>query len=524
MKTILSTTFIVLLLGAMPCLAQDQEKPKPDGSSTDFPDEPDSSAPINETSEKESRLLSQTLGGTQFAADVTLMEGVDPLFPFRKKPTAWDPFAPRPLPVNHDKMKPLLPDPLEIFMRPIRNSEAWTQDNLGLSWNIYYTLLYQYATRTVRKQPPPDPNEYYGRSAGTGRLDLNLNWNIFDVPDIAHGQIGVLMRSGVVIGQPGDYQAGAAIGSIPVNPDALYWGNNTSLCLAYWQQGFGNDNFVITAGKIHPNQYIALSRIANDESTQFISGVFDGLNTLGPNLGNYAPGIAMQWVPAGGFYCNGVIVDAQGGPNTGFNSVGNGNWWMAGQIGWVPKFKNANGDELVGNWAVFAALTNYGVVDSKSLSLTALAPGVIPPPQPVVQTQFIGNSLTLGPGVQAGEADGYGFGLMIEQQITPEISVLAEYGLSNNDLSPVREAMNLVAGFTSPFGRNDDMIGVGLNWTVPSDLYKNSRREEVMMEMFYRVQITASMQLSPDVQILFRPATGEDRPVAVFGVRLRTQF
>ena len=521
MKTLLPTGLALMLIPGM--LATAQDSPESGDTNTTIPDEPDTSAPIDQTAEQETTLLKQTMEGTQFAADITLMDGVSPLFPVREKPTSWNPFAPTPTPVNQPDIDPLLPDPLEIFMRPIRNSEAWTQDNLGLSWNIYYTLLYQYASRTVQET---GSNEYYGRSAGTGRLDLGLNWDIFDVPDVAHGQIGLLMRNGVVIGQPTSYQAGNAIGSIPVSPDALYWGDATSLCLAYWQQGFCNDQFVITAGKIHPNQYMALSRIANDESTQFISGVFDGLNTLGPSLGNYAPGVAIQFVPAEGFYFNAVLLDAQGGPNVGFNSVGNGNWWAGGQFGFVPKFKTSDGDELVGNWAVMFAATNFGVYESNNGSLlTALGPGVTPPVQPIPVNNQKFNSILLGAGVQSGaDAEGHGFGILLEQQLTSDISVLAEYGLSTSDLSPIQEAVNLVAAHTNPFDRKNDMIGIGLNWSVPSSLYKTDHREEIFMEMFYRIQITASMQLTPDLQILFRPSTGDSRPIAIFGLRLRTQF
>jgi hypothetical protein len=32
------------------------------------------------------------------------------------------------------------------------------------------------------------------------------------------------------------------------------------------------------------------------------------------------------------------------------------------------------------------------------------------------------------------------------------------------------------------------------------------------------------MQISPDLQVLLRPATGPDRPVYVFGIRLKTTF
>ncbi len=44
------------------------------------------------------------------------------------------------------------------------------------------------------------------------------------------------------------------------------------------------------------------------------------------------------------------------------------------------------------------------------------------------------------------------------------------------------------------------------------------------MEVFYRLQLTDSMQLTPDLQIVLTPATGDPDPIVLFGLRLRTQF
>ncbi len=372
----------------------------------------------------------------QYASDITVMDGVKPLLPFHPAATPFEPFKTQLGPLGEQDLDPIFSDPLEPLMRPIRNTELWTRDNLGITWNIYYTLLYQNATRTVID---PNTNSTYGRSSGTGRLDLGLNWSIFDEPFLGHGQIGLLMRSGVIMGQPNTYQTAQAVGSIPISPNALAWGNDTSLCLAYWQQGVFDDRVVFTAGKIHPNQYIALSRLANDESKQFVSGVFDGLNTLGTSLGTYAPGLALQVVPFEQMYVNAIVIDAEGGPNTGFQTVGNGSWWTAGQVGFVPEFKTASGETLKGNWALMFAATNYGVVEAGQ-NLGAPNPGGLEIPPPV---SF--NPLLLGPNLQtSSESNGYGYGIMLEQALPNGVSVMAEYGHSNSNLSPVEQAMNVV--------------------------------------------------------------------------------
>ena len=471
-------------------VAQDADESAPPLTPAVFPDQPDDSRPAGENDGSERNVLRESMAGAQYAADITLMTGIRPLFPLPEKTTDLNPWAPTPNPLNQSSPDALLGDPLEPLMRPIRNTEQWTQDNLGLTWNIYYTLLYQGATRTVTD---PATGSDYGRNAGVGRLDLGFNWNIFDEPDVGHGQIGFLMRSGVVIGQPASYRMQTAIGSQPIGSDSLYWGNQTSLCLLYWQQGFLDDRIAFTVGKIHPNQYIMLSRIANDESRQFIGGPFDGLNTLGGSLGNYAPGMALQVVPMDGLYINAVVLDAAGGPNLGFDTIGDGNWWAAAQLGVVPEFDLANGQKLTGNWAVCLAGTNYGIVPTAN-------------------------------GFANGDANGLGFGVMIEQQITRDLECMVQYGLSDAKLSPTEQTLNMVVSCLRPFDRKNDMAGIGLSWVKPSSIPTDSPREEVFMEMFYRIQLTNSIQLTPDFQVLLQPRNGSSSPVCVFGLRLRTQF
>ena len=394
--------------------------------------------------------------------------------------------VPAPTPAGDvSTMDPLWEDPLKGLLKPLNDGEAWTEENLHISWDIYFTLLYQSATRTIED---PSTGSPYSRDAGTGRLDLGFNWTAFETPG-ARGEFHFLARSGGIIGQDASYNVGDAIGSMPVGPDALYWGENTSLCLAYWQQSFMNDDLIFTAGKVQPNQYISLSQVANDETQQFISGTFDGLDSLGSGLGTYAPGVAVQasneWV-----YFNAIVIDAQGGANTGFGTIDEGKWWAAAQLGYSPK---ANANELKTNLAVILAGTNYGLEANSA-------------------------------DVAQGDNTGYGFGVMFEQEIAPSVGLLLEYGSSQAPLSTIEQIANIAVGVREPFGRRNDYFGVALSWSKPTSAYSPQRREEQMLETFYRIQLTESLQLTPDLQVLFQPATGDPDPVVIFGLRLRMQF
>ena len=62
------------------------------------------------------------------------------------------------------------------------------------------------------------------------------------------------------------------------------------------------------------------------------------------------------------------------------------------------------------------------------------------------------------------------------------------------------------------------------NWSKPSDLLPDQRSQS-LVEAFYRIQLTDSMQLTPDIQVVFDPSTRSDTDsVVVIGLRLTTDF
>ena len=113
-------------------------------------------------------------------------------------------------------------------------------------------------------------------------------------------------------------------------------------------------------------------------------------------------------------------------------------------------------------------------------------------------------------------------------------------------------------GIERPFGRRGDRFGFGYNWSRPSDPAGSARltgsllgagpipvtyvglaynetnvfantsappRPQSMIEAFYRIQLTESMQLSPDIQVIFKPGTRSDVDTSVvLGLRLTTDF
>jgi porin len=79
-------------------------------------------------------------------------------------------------------------------------------------------------------------------------------------------------------------------------------------------------------------------------------------------------------------------------------------------------------------------------------------------------------------------------------------------------------------GYQNKPGGN--LLGVGLNWGRPnSDTFGVDLDNQLMSEVFYRVQLTENFQITPNLQIVGNPALNTDRDaIALFGLRARVTF
>ena len=105
-------------------------------------------------------------------------------------------------------------------------------------------------------------------------------------------------------------------------------------------------------------------------------------------------------------------------------------------------------------------------------------------------------------------------GFLGQQQIGDWLGVFAEYGLGQSTGAVAQQEFSAGVSIVKPFGRVDDG-----NEPAGSDPASAS-----VLETFYRLQITDSMQLSPDLQVSFNPASGDGSPVVALALRLKTQF
>jgi len=191
------------------------------------------------------------------------------------------------------------PDPLGILFQPIDRITNDLARAERLKFGATYTFLNQYATVT------PDSTRH---DQASGRFDLTGAWAAYAHPDSA-GSISLLVRSGTNIGISQQFNLSNNLGS-GLTLNCLQGGaaqQPITLNILYWRQDMLGRRLSFYIGKIHPNQYIALSMFNDDETSQFLNGADDGDAAIAYD-GAYAGGAAVEYQATPHLYIHAVAI------------------------------------------------------------------------------------------------------------------------------------------------------------------------------------------------------------------------
>ena len=85
---------------------------------------------------------------------------------------------------------------------------------------------------------------------------------------------------------------------------------------------------------------------------------------------------------------------------------------------------------------------------------------------------------------------------------------------------------SLSTGLGYHWGKNNSLLGFGLNWGQPNeDTFGPGLDDQFTVELFSRLQVTQSFQLTPDIQYIKNPALNPKEDQSwVFGLRGRVYF
>ena len=340
------------------------------------------------------------------------------------------------------------PDPVAPILRPINLLVDHSIHSLRLKFGATYTFLNQYATIApdgVRHDQP------------SGRLDFTGAWTVFDHESTA-GSISLLVRSGTNIGMSQQFNLSDQLGS-GLYLNCLQGGGPQepiTLNILYWRQDFLSKRLSFYVGKIHPNEYVTLSMFTNDERTQFLNGANDG-NLAVASDGTYAGGGAVEFQATKHVFVHAIAVDTEGAQQRNIETLVDRKYAEGAEVGW-------SSGSLGEKYKLYRA--GMWRDDTKD------------------------------------RGSGYGGGFEFDHELMDGWTPFGRFSFATRTGTAIKDEYGLGLAQVHPFGRRGDMFGAALNYSEPN---APAKHHESIFESFYRLRLTQSVEVGPDVEVSIHP-------------------
>ena len=308
-------------------------------------------------------------------------------------------------------------------------------------------------------------------------LDLGLEAAVGE-----HGKVSIALEAGDGKG------IDAALGSLSTAAYDPYLTNITasapdstnvvvpSVSQLYYVGDYPDENLVVTIGKIDVNGLFDENAYANDETDQFMAGIF--VRSSGTNFAEldqyYAPAVALQ-------YAASDMIDlsfiAANGNNDGFNDVFD-YMYLVGQVTVKARF----GDQP-GNYRFYAISDN----------------------RRSVQTTFT----KINDGARTSNT---AWGVSFDQAVADTVGLFVRYSAQDDTIAEniVKSAWSLGALLEgAPWGRARDTLGIAYGVVMLNDranlaaaLGTGDTGDESHIEAFYKFGVSEGFTLTVDAQVI----------------------
>ena len=360
------------------------------------------------------------------------------------------------------------PDPVAPILRPVHALADYSIHSLRLKFGATYTFLNQYATSTpdgVRHDQP------------SGRLDFTGAWAVYDHESTA-GSISLLIRSGTNIGMSQQFNLSDQLGS-GLYLNCLQGGGPQepiTVNILYWRKDFLHKRLSFYAGKIHPNEYVTLSMFNNDERTQFLNGANDG-NLAVASDGTYGGGGAVEFQATKHIFVHSVAVDTEGSQQSNIATLVDRKYAEAVEVGWAS---GSPGEKYrlyrAGMWRD----------DTKD------------------------------------RGSGYGGGFEFDHELSDGWTPFGRFAFGTRTGTAIKDQYGIGLAQVHPFRRRGDMFGAAFNYTEPN---APAKHHESLFESFYRLRLTQSVDLGPDIEVSIHPTyAAKAYTTTLLGARMRIIF
>jgi len=350
-------------------------------------------------------------------------------------------------------------------------------------------------------------SDHSGRYTGSYDLELNV-----DLEKILGWHSSRLYISGEGSWPRTEGITEESVGSyFNVNDDA---GGNRSIDITeFWfEKRFRDGELVLRTGKIDLTGGFECrgcavafdgSNYANDETSQFLNSAL--VNNPAIPFPDDGLAVVVHYNPIEWWYASIGAADAQADAReTGFRTTWHKEDYFFGicETGITPHFHSAKGilpgAYRIGLW--------YDPQDKEYFSGSS------------VKRDDMGFYLSFDQMIyreNTDSQDNQGLGLFTrygwtESEVTPEITNFWSIGLQYQGLLP---------------GRDEDTLGIGYAQGIFSDQAEFPENQESAMEMYYNIEVTGWMNVTPSLQYLMDPAGDESaRDAFLVGVRMQMAF
>ncbi|MGK7913372.1 MAG: carbohydrate porin [Synechococcus sp.] len=340
--------------------------------------------------------------------------------------------------------------------------------DIGLQFGVDYNVLYQTVTDSLTDEV----------EAGGGIFRFFGNWTVLGRDTSYPGSIVFKVEnrhplfSSSVLPQNLGFEAGYN-GLTGTQFSDIGWGV-TNL---YWRQDVLDGRIALVLGKVDPTDYVDVYGLSNP-LTQFQNLSFLTDPTIAaPNQGLGAAIGAMVsdniYVVTGFSDANGDATEA--GFDTFFNDA---EYFKHFELGWTTSPDRIYFDNI--------HLTAWHT-DARE---------------------------------EIGSPDGWGLAFSGSWFLDDKWMPFLRAGYSEGDAALMEH--NISLGFGRFFPSNSHLVGTGLSWGKPAP---DGLDDQFTAEVFYRIQVTPNLAITPSVQLLQNPALNPDRDtIGLLGLRARVNF
>jgi len=312
---------------------------------------------------------------------------------------------------------------------------------------------------------------------GRGLLDVNVTFDLERLARLPGGTVfvDVYTQNGHNGSEDvGDIQGFSNIDSDDVSEIAELW----------YEQWLANDRLRVKIGKVEANAEFAFVEAAGDFLNS--SGGFSPTIFVLPTYPDPAWGLHLFAYPTDHAYVGAAVYDGASATaeNTGTHSPNwlfdEGRFWIA-EAGrtWEGQGGRGGGRVAAGGWHHTADFERF----------------------------------------DGGNEDGtWGLFALFEQQLWKEradltddqqgVSVFLQYGWADEEVSEIAQHLGAGLLWVGPLaGRDDDAVGAMVTFVDLSDAASaDFAGDEMVAELFYRLQVTPFLSLKPDLQTIFNPS------------------